>query len=756
MTKKQTTTGVSAEQLHEIEVLRRKLHSHAKELNRPFSALASIALFPPVLWLLLFDSRSPFYAIYQQYFEAYVEEAQQEAAETLFPGTHDLINFTGTAVESLKRLFDPLDEMLSLLRENSQQYAEELLPTMMEEMQDILSIPDALRDSAFMREKVRSMIEERMRNYSIEDLLKLESASEHGQTIRSTLIMVFQGIIDYTKGAISIDLESLSTLELYQKLQQIKIAMGISVEPLISGIESAAASLIVRANFSSVIIIPEAIISMLGEVFIIDRLLMRFFPLGVSYYRFPYPDIPLQTESNKLTSMQAQAVIDGVKGYESELAPKAKRNTNIARALIPLLLGLCYAWSDEEMPVYLWLTWLNLAFSASIGIVDETTNLIRWWQYESSLGAAEECYTEVFSEWAKNIDIEKQGDINDDEIKVTFAAHSNLTNKAVLDNVCNVLLSQQLTYSRARDAIYFPATQCLTPEQMTNLALSCQQAIAQQVVINNAAQQLAWLSSAEYLSIDIKPAFKNDFLKTFEVSLTCPSELAATARNVVQLYDNAIIEDSSPGGDVTFNFSVSDALSNEQCCKCMAALQQEHKQYSLKETERVRRAEIPVTTDTSSSGRVRAVAAADLRKVIPEVEVSNAKELPVYGPHRCMRIEGLTNHFAFFKDYSILPNDEGIRKRFHDIIAMAPKKVKQEGEQGLVYEENKIHSSLSSKKQASFEASLAAKPKGHQYGDMRIFARKMTPEEIKAEGLQYELPENAVVHNFCEFKWRTH
>lgn len=497
-------------QIIKIERLRAQIAKHVNEINRPYSTVISVA-FPYVLTWLLLNEYSPLHSLYLEYYH------DEQYALTLEKVERDVIS-------GVSEMFVKRSELIKMI--------EDIVLT--------------------MREFIKLSLGESLSSEQMLDYLEKEA----GVTIEIAPILEFRKALtqlasDYINileevgvKHHQINLDKLSLNELYDVVKTEEQITGKHFGKTIPIAKMIMAEAYVRSDFYNFMIIPKILFAVAGQKLLVDPILLRYFPSGIGQSRIPKEII--SSNSERISSQDANQLIFKLKNREESLNKSARRNVNISRVMLPILIGLCFAYQGEIIEPELWFLLISALSCAVTGITVEISDLIKYWQYHRLLPKSEENCKQVFEGYSTKITTHEDDDLESTRIEIKLKHHKPLAVKKLRETIFKVLIKHNIDVSFVKSGtIVIPASELhsLTAEQIKAIRGDITSAIERTVAVQELEEQIQKLGRFSCIKTDIQHEL-DDFLESLAIYISIPTTLKNNFVEAFKSLDLEIDEES--------------------------------------------------------------------------------------------------------------------------------------------------------------------------------------------------------------------
>lgn len=681
-------------QIVSIEGLQAQIRQHVIDINHPFSIVISTLLFPMILMPLLLDPRSPFHAIYRYFYSDQFKECQH-FSQDVFANYETLTSTLNEAMQSIDKALANVGQVIQLIQGKDMS------------LDDTLKMLDEYRDPRWTD----------------------ETAGEFKQSIIS-IINYYLKL--FSKRQIPIDerlLPAMKIKDLYHLADKARKAIIADMPTFVNFGGKLLNKLCIRANFLQLNILPQVVLTFLFQRFIVDRALTRFFPNGLGLYTLQLSSLSTPQDLDALSKREKTALINQLQTREQLLTKKSRRNVLIARALLPILFGLCVAYAGSPVSARLWILLSCTLGAAMTGAYEEGKRFYETRVYQKQLSQATLLIQELFQNYYKTVEALDYGSLNASQIEIEFNEFKRISPKHVRQTIINVLISHGILVNQStKEYIVLPATLQLSQTKMQNIRKDIETALDRLQMLAEFQSQLESLNRQPYISVTTIPSLDMGYLKTLEITIRTPRTLSENIRSafselmptITNIDDQTIISIRGFQKIVDEKFTgLIEALSNYKAP--FSEIFEEEKTSGKKGGKKK-----PTTSSASSAAAAPSTEPSE-KKVEPVIEIefpsgkyrTGDKEYPI------TRIETTRYyqhpHYTLFrlkeKDFPSI----AAYKKFRTIIQES-KIVRAESAQGLKF------TNLQRKNRSTdtwILSSLKAKAIG-EHGNIRVYAHQET------------------------------
>ena len=466
-----------------IESLEKQISQCASDINRPFSILISVVLFPAILALLFLDPRSPLHPIYRAYDNNQFQECNQF--------TEEFLSEQNERSEGLDQIFQDITNTLETARLGIQT-----------SLQQATSIDDVLK---FMDDNPDGDIDIKISN-----------------DFKTILIEVIRTYIKLLGKEMPVDLSKFKFKALYYLIITIRQDFKKHSPELLAFGEKFLTDLCIKANFYQLNIVPQVLLTFLAQRFIVDRTLRRLFPNGLGFYARNLKPITIPHNLAILSLTKLKALNERLQTQHNVLMPKAKRNLLFTRALLPILFGLCLAYSGSEVSSRLWIMLICTLGAAMSGVGYEAKEYYEHAIYQRKSDQSLVLANNLFENFAKDVVLIDHGTLETSQIEIEFKNYNGIFPKQIRQNVINVLISHGVQVNQSTQKyIVLPATLQLTRDQVKKIREDINAALIQHKEVTKLQQNL---TEQSLISIITLASPGKGFLKTLEYDESAPKK----------------------------------------------------------------------------------------------------------------------------------------------------------------------------------------------------------------------------------------
>lgn len=693
----------TSEQIARIQSLEINTQDLIKKINSPYSSLVSIIFFPTLFSSLFLYRHSPFNHLYTETFQNYYDTFYADNLKSInMENPTNTMEQTQWYIDQLERLCDyvllkpcDIDETLADFEHSKTgiEYANKFKPNM-------LHLYNALTlDFQSLGEKI--IPQEKALQISFKSLYR---------NLKEKLPRYRNLVTSFTQSATHLHTESQAAIEIDKIMMAGKI-----------------------------------ILAMLGKELLVNPLFNHYFSNGVWQPAKPR----LATALHLLNQDQANLHIKHLERHKEILASKAKRNINISRSLLLLIIPftLLYLWnltSNNFPSAEVVLIFISVLGTALTNTITEAKDFYNNKVLNYQINNQHKLLEELFAGYKIQIEVTKNETILSSYFLLTCHRLENISQRNLAKIIKNVFLANNIDFlERGNNKLVIPADQIIQVKRIKEL-------------LNNLIEKnksIKKLQSQLYKIINLLGLSTENFIfisecKTeFEPSLTCRllldkrkalsshliellTTIVTTNQISLQEEENVsqiIIQGNQPFEKDFFdkiinlkNISTSTKIDTEE----MISLQTLFFRATAKQTKPViKRIKTETTTETEKQEN----------KIVTNNENYPSHWYPIKS--------SMLKNKKMFVTTTLTTNDFPDKSSFEKFnnTLQTPRVVPKKGAQGLVFSNNWVKDTKSGQ---IFYSPLKMKFLG-VWGDMRVFAKK----EKHPEG---------EVYVFCSVQPHTH
>lgn len=467
----------TVEQIAQIQALENDIHALVKQINSPYSTVASILLFPALFSFLFLKKYSPFHGTYEQAFQNYYDKfhaANVKKISEYYPT--QLINGFDFYITHLENLCDYSVTCRSSNRNpcDYDQVMDEFEPSEVAQMKALEFKPQML-----------TLYNNLIANFDPSRIIPSEQALKMSF---KTLYRLLKDNKKITKKFYELTTDDITQFE-------------------------------VAIEMDKLVITGKVMLAMLGKEFVVNPFFNRCFSNGVGQPPKPKPHLQIDF----LSQQQATTHRKILENHKKILQLAAKRNVHISRLLLLLIIpfALLYLWnlSAHNYPsAEIVLIFISMLGTALTNAVEEAREFYRNKTLNHQINRQYEILKEIFAPYQIDIQPSRQATLESSYFVLTCGKLDSISMKNLAKIVKNILLLNKLKLlEKGGNKLILPANQTIPIEKLkellNNFIATTKKMKLLQAQINEIAHTLK-LPREDFI-------FASSHSSNFELKLTC-------------------------------------------------------------------------------------------------------------------------------------------------------------------------------------------------------------------------------------------